>query len=907
MAYAAILSLKLTLEQILLHPDRHPNPHERQLMDSLNEKLGFLQQFLEQVSSHQSVETVERRIRDAAYEAEDAVALHQIDPHPLSMDVVAAQNSVGSKFNNHGKETEKNYLLTIGQEIDYIVQEVTKFKEQLEVYTTQESESSVEKETEIDKFHHTDDFDHSLNSSSNLDSSMSKNTMVGFDDYFIRMKDQLTGGPSALKVISIVGMGGIGKTTLAANVYNDSSIAYHFDIHAWTTISQSYCTRGIILGLLGSMKMMTDYMHQESDDRLGHHLYKALKGNRYLIIIDDIWDTDPWDEVRRMFPDDNTGSRIILTTRISKVAAFASTSGFVYQISLLSNDQSWLLLRAKVFGDESCPLDLQETGKKIAQKCQGLPLSVVLIGGLLSKVNMTREAWQNVAQNVTSSVDQCFEILKLSYNYLPHYLRACFLYMGVFPEDHEIPVSKLIKLWVAEGFLNQDQSQSMEEVAERCLNELIERSLILPSKRNSGKRLKTCKIHDLLRDFCVTESNKENFMYVTKRYLSVSPNSLHCLRRISIHPMAILDNLLVSSTPSVSFARSFITIGNHKISSELFLQFKLLRVLDAIQVEFLQFPYEILELLSLRYLAFTCKEDMPASISKLWNLQTLISNQYSSSKQGKFLPFEIWRMPHLRHVKFKKAYLLDPVAVKFNPNETYFVLENLQTLSGIWDLKLTKDVLRKIRNIMKLNIIYDSRRCKEKGWSYYQFENLVNLHKLQALKISLVPGTNWLVNWTLPPLFNFTFPPTLKKLTLRGCGIPWHDLATVGSLPNLEVLKLKDHACLGTTWEPNKGEFRRLQFLLLEDSDLIHWRADSGNFPCLEHLILQWCFKLLEIPSGLGESSTLDTIELNGCKASAFDSAMSILETQQSYGNESFRVVGHSRSNFSYRKMHAFN
>lgn len=270
MAYAAILSLKLNLEKILLHPDRYPMPYERQFIKSLNEKLGFLQQFLEQVASHKSVGTIarlERRIRDAAYEAEDVVALHEIDPYPLRLDV-AAQKSVGSKFHNHGKEMEKNYFLNIGEEIDSIMQEVTRIKEQLDLYTIQENESFMEEETEIDKLQQADDFDHSWSSSSNLDSSTSENTMVGFDDYFVKMKDQLTGKPSALKVISIIGMGGIGKTTLAANVYNDSSIEYHFDIRAWATISQSYCTRDIILGLLSSTKKVTDNMHQESDDQL---------------------------------------------------------------------------------------------------------------------------------------------------------------------------------------------------------------------------------------------------------------------------------------------------------------------------------------------------------------------------------------------------------------------------------------------------------------------------------------------------------------------------------------------------------------------------------------------------------------------------------------------------------------
>lgn len=205
--------------------------------------------------------------------------------------------------------------------------------------------------------------------------------------------------------------------------------------------------------------------------------------------------------------------------------------------------------------------------------------SFVVIGGLLSQVKMTQNEWRKVAANVNSLVpssgDQCSEILRLSYNYLPHRLKACILYMDVFPEDSEIPASKLANLWAAEGFLKQDRLNCLEEVAQRCLEELVERSFILPHKRNYESKIKTCKIHDLLRHFCVKEANKEKFLYVAKSYANVLPYISHSQRRTIIHLTTFKGHAnLLYSTPSLSYPRSFIILGKHDLSSPLFLKFR---------------------------------------------------------------------------------------------------------------------------------------------------------------------------------------------------------------------------------------------------------------------------------------------------------------------------------------------
>ncbi|XP_075503349.1 putative late blight resistance protein homolog R1A-10 [Primulina tabacum] len=803
MSFAALVSLKQTLEQILLQPYQYSRPFEKQRIEDFHSKLEYLLDFLENtpLEIDERTNSFEIKITDSAYRAHDFFDLHQtnlLGPvnitqfkiHAINSlrTYIAAINDIPELVCQHEfalsriSQLEKDDFQNMEEEFDSILEDAGKIKELPGLLMVEESDFRASNS--------------SSSGSSKLGSS-SKNPIVGFEEQLVQIKDRLTGEPDKLNILlSLVGMGGIGKTTLATNVYKDPCVACHFDIRIWVTVSQSYSTREIMLHVLDSMDKLTDKIRGETEDRLVVCIHKALKDKRYLVIIDDIWDTRAWDLLKFSFPNDNNGSRIILTTRLRDVATYAESSE-TYEIPLLSTEQCWTLLCAKVFRGESCPSELQEMGMKIAQNCGGLPLSVVVIGGLLSQVKMTQDEWRKVAANVSSLVsssgDQCSETLRLSYKYLPHRLKACFLYMGVFPEDYEIPASKLANLWAAEGFLKQDRLKCLEEVAERCLEELVERSLILPYKRNYDGKIKTCKIHDLLRHFCVKEANKENFLYVAKSYANVLPYISHSQRRTIIHPTTLKGRAdFLYSTPSLSYARLFIILGKHDLSSPLFLKFRLLRTLDASRVSFLEFPLEILELSNLRYIAFKYKGNIPGSISKLLNLQTLIIHQdyrLFERKVESYLPVEIWDMLHLRHVHFLQISYLDPA-------DAPLILKDLRTLSGIRNLKFTVDMLNRISNIRKLEITYDPLSW-EKGFLYYHLENLVHLDQLTTLTINLwvIFGSN------MTSGLKYSFPPSLEKLSLRGCEIPWHNLSIIGSLPNLQVLKLREHACQGPKWE----------------------------------------------------------------------------------------------------------
>ncbi|KAL0417027.1 UNVERIFIED_CONTAM: putative late blight resistance proteinR1A-10 [Sesamum latifolium] len=435
-------------------------------------------------------------------------------------------------------------------------------------------------------------------------------------------------------------MGGIGKTTLARQVYDESYIVYHFDMRAWVIISQEYSLRQVLVRLLDSAKILTEKMYEKREEELADYLYKSLVGRRYLIVMDDIWDTEIWDAVTRFFPNNCNGSRVLLTTRLSDVALYADSFSPLHKMQFLKEDESWNLLCKMVFGEKDCPDELRHIGKEIARNCGGLPLAIVVIGGLLSKESRREDYWRSLAENLSSIVteddEQCLEILGLSYNHLPHHLRACFLYMAVFPEDYEIPVSKLIRLWAAEGFLKPDGSKSLEELAEEHLDDLIERNLILVTKRSANGKIRTCNIHDLLRILCLQIARKENFSYIVKRPTDVFQQGKHnspC--RLSIHPnfQSKQTESLYNSKVHNSRTRSLLCTSARLIyPSRIYLGYRLLRVLDLIIVRFFNFPAEIIKLVSLRYLAFTYNDTLPPSISELQNLQTLVYHNWTFGK-----------------------------------------------------------------------------------------------------------------------------------------------------------------------------------------------------------------------------------------------------------------------------------
>ncbi|KAF5777534.1 putative P-loop containing nucleoside triphosphate hydrolase, leucine-rich repeat domain superfamily [Helianthus annuus] len=685
--------------------------------------------------------------------------------------------------------------------------------------------------------------------------------VVGFDDEIETLLDQLTGTSSTkqFQIISMIGMAGLGKTTLAKTLYNHELVEYMFDFRAWTCVSQSYQKKDLLLSILISfIGDLTDEYFEMSEQQLGERLYRKLKGCKYLVVLDDIWDCRVWNDLKMYFPDDKTGSRVLFTSRDIDVSLHVQSARPAHVLRLRNEVESWAIFEKKVFRMGICPMGFEEPGKVINRKCEGLPLAIVIAAGLL-KNNLSVTWWEHIAASLRSFMlsdpRQYIDSLALSYNHLPPHLRPCFLFFGAFPEDYEVPVTKLIWLWIAQGFIHETGGRMLEDVAGDFLMNLIKRSLLMTPRIKGDGHIKTCRIHDLLHDFCLRKAEEENFLSNNYRYGMVS--SMLCF------PFDL---------------GKFLQEGR-SICIDLY---RFLRILDVESILISLFPLDVVHLVNLRYLAIQAHDGSPhASISNLVNLQMLII----ASRKNTVVPKTLWNMLNLRHLYIKSGenIMEDPSFLQVTEKDGPSVLASFQTLSQV-SPRSCHNIFSRTPNLRKLGF-YGPLISTLGDLNFPNLGSLVRLQKLKLLNTFSYPKPTRSCN----PIM---FPEKLRKLTLLNTGMDWNEMWTFAWLPNLEVLKLKFHSCIGEKWETGDAEFQKLKVLKLQDLEIKQWVCSRGNFPRLQRLLIHRCLKLDSVPMALGKIFTLEVIEVNGCSLSAYRSALNIHEEQESEGNSFLKVHG---------------
>ncbi|RWR84799.1 Disease resistance protein [Cinnamomum micranthum f. kanehirae] len=738
--------------------------------------------------------------------------------------------------------------------------------------------------------------------------------VVGVEDEAKVVSKMLIEGDARRSVVSIVGMGGLGKTTLSNKVFNDITVRRHFSCRAWIYVSQEFTVRDLLYDLIKFLKTPSsndsDNLHRLSNEKLREELSDYLKQMRYLIVIDDIWNRDAWDGIQASFPNEKNGSRILLTTRKRDVALYADPKRKPYELRLLTNEECWELLQRKAFPEVVNHGELQElelVGKDIAKRCCGLPLAVVVLGGLLSRKDQSIHEWDKVRKSIgwhlKEGEDQILHILALSYSDLPYYLKTCFLYFAAFPEDSTIHATELCRMWVAEGFVQERGDETMEEVAEDYLLELIHRSLIQVSERRFNGRVKICRIHDLLRDLAIKKAKEDMFLDIYGG--NVHSTSSAVARRLSITHHDICKHISVKYL--TKNLRSLFCFTNCEIENVIWKyvsgRFKFLRVMHTVDVCISKLPAEIGDLIFLRYLSMRVNSGsctLPSTLNNLYNLQTLVVKSHGSGIQ---LPIEngIWKMRQLKHLHILPS--CSPHARNLLPswltNEKYMKLNeltNLQTLSvmtvGRWitggfdnltslrslglegNLNLYQtglsNLIGKQENLESLRLVETCSHLLPTQIISSQLHHLKKLHLSGRMeKLSALQGV----------------ATCLTKLVLEASGLQNDPMAVLEKLPKLQLLRLLVTSYLGKKMCCSANGFPVLAVLeisLLEE--LEDWTVEEGAIANLRNLKIHQCSKLKMIPEGFKHVTTLQELVLSS-------QPLEFLERVQENGLDWFKIM----------------
>ncbi|KZV20989.1 hypothetical protein F511_29604 [Dorcoceras hygrometricum] len=862
MADAAVEFLLENLKQLLLY---HSNLilNAKKEVENLEKDLRLFKAFLKDSTKKrkkdESLRVLVGQIRDVVYEAEDVI------------DAFVTQAAEIKSINYFKRALfSPKKLLKVAKEVEEIGEKVRNVydKNRIDFACLDIDGGAAEDKVPEEK----------------KDPLPRQENIVGFEDETDTIINYLFEEAKELDVISIIGMPGLGKTTLAGKIFRDQRIKFEFPTRIWVYVSQEFKKRDVFLSILGHFMKITDEMNRKNDQDIVKLLKENLEKGKFLIVMDDVWTAAAWTELQEAFPKGNNMGKILITSRNEEVARQANRDREPHKLRLLTPEESWLLLRLEVFGKPEFPTELEVLGKLIVERCGFLPLAIVVIGGTLVKRasagdnNARKNAWKKVSESVGTYLnddqdERMEKIISLSYNKLPYYLRPCFLYLGMFPEDYEIPVKRLTLMWIAEGFIQKKIGISLEETAEDYIEDLISRNLVMAEMVSPGGKVKTCRIHDMLREFCKNEAGNtnENFFQEMKRSSegSFEPSipDVEKFRRLCIHSNVVS---FISAKPFGPRVRSFLCLSKEEITllpeniSSIPAAFKLLRVLEGKSFKFTKFPSDLSNLVHLRYLVLSSNfKAIPDSISKLWNIQTLIVDTTSRSLDVKA---DIWKMIQLRHLKINASTNL----LKTSKSKEG---ENLQTLGTISPQSCTEDFFDRARGLKKLGI----RGRIDTLLDVKGLEKLGNLDKLKFVNdVFPNPPSEGRLR-CLPQ--SYKFPPKLRCITLSATFLDWSHISPLGMLDNLEVLKLKDNAFEGRSWEAAEGGFRRLEILHIERTNLVVWVASGHHFPRLRTLVLRNCERLQGIPIGLADS--LQKLDLKRVSKSVSDSAKRIEEAKK--------------------------
>ncbi|KAL3325168.1 hypothetical protein AABB24_038995 [Solanum stoloniferum] len=676
-----------------------------------------------------------------------------------------------------------------------------------------------------------------------------------------------------LAVVPIVGMGGLGKTTLAKAVYNDERVQKHFGLKAWFCVSEAYDAFRITKGLLQEIGS-TDLKVDDNLNQLQVKLKEKLNGKKFLVVLDDMWNDNyhEWDDLRNLFLQGDIGSKIIVTTRKESVALMMG-SGAIY-MGILSSEDSWALFKRHSLENrhpEEHP-EFEEVGKQIADKCKGLPLALKALAGILrgkSKVDEWRDILISEIWELSICLNGILPALMLSYNDLPTHLKQCFAYCAIYPKDYQFCKDQVIHLWIANGLVQQFHSgnQYFLELRSRSLFEMVSES----SEWISEKFL----MHDLVNDLaqiassnlCIRlEDNKGSHMLEQCRHMSYSigeggdfeklkslfkseklrtllPINIQCRYPINLSKR-VLHNILprLTSLRALSLSRFDIV----ELPYDLFIKLKLLRFLDISQTRIKRLPDSICALYNLETLLLSScynLEELPLQMEKLINLRHLDISNTSLLK----MPLHLIKLKSLQ-VLVGAKFLLGGLRMEDlgEAQNLYGSLSVLELENVVDRREAVKAKMREKNHVDKLSLEWSESSSADNSQTERDILDELRPHKnIKEVEITGYRGTTF-PNWLADPLFL-----KLVKLSLINCK-NCYSLPALGQLPFLKFLSIIGmHGITEVTEEfygswSSKKPFNCLE--KLQFKDMPEWKRwdllGSGEFPILEKLLIENCPEL---------------------------------------------------------------
>ncbi|XP_073308188.1 putative disease resistance protein At1g50180 [Primulina huaijiensis] len=729
----------------------------------------------------------------------------------------------------------------------------------------------------------------------------------GIEEHFVGMKNdidllvlRMKNDDRSSRVISICGMGGLGKTTLSRKIYQHK---LGFEARAWVCITQKLQAKAIFQEILRQLLPgeNNERITRMEEAELVRELYDIQKEKKCLVVLDDIWEIHHWNILKNAFPLAESKSKILLTTRNQMIV----DTEFVYKLDFLTEDESWDLLRKialPIHQSEANSKQFEAIGRELVRKCGCLPLAVSVIGGIL-RGQQNLGDWNKVLKNMDSHLkhgkESVEQVLNLSYNVLPYHLKLCFLYLGCFREDGDIEMEEVYLIWMAEGLISSDdkgRNETLWDVAERYLNELANKCMVQVKMTTGG--FKSCRLHDLVRDLCLSKGKEEKFFEDSQgkiRRLAIDLDDDDACS-IAQFKNAKLRSLLLLSKSRYDY-HDITDIWPNLLSNALLRYLKIL-VLENCIFEDEKLPRAVRKLVMLKHLSIrdSVVVELPEFVCKLPCLQSMDLR----AAREITLPSSIEKMGRLRHLFL-------------NPTETTTIdggrlrldgLTELETLIGFSSKLFDTNHLLQLTNLQRFDgIVHDLEslsvvvdhitklkdHLREARLKINVRDDLSSEQGSQVIdSLMYYPLNSLSINGKLRrlPTWDPQLLQNLGYLKLSGSEIVEDPMETLQRLPTLRTLLLGYDAFVGTEMVCGSKGFPQLKSLTLEGlRNLVGWRVEEKAMPNLSNLWIGFCPKLEMIPEGMISMASITNLTIFGMPSN-FKSRLRI-------GGEDYPKISH--------------